>query len=60
MDANELSAFIRQWCDRQNVADPVRERMLAIAAEDPEYWAAVSCWNLWERALALLGGGGGR
>lgn len=54
MDANELAAFVRQWCDREDVTETVREYMLALAAEDVEYWAAVSCWRLWNRAIELI------
>ena len=43
-----------KWLDEQIHGDTLRAKirvaMLALIAEDPEYWGAQSWWGVWDRA----------
>lgn len=50
MEYVELCELIRRWCLAERIDDAVRDAMLAVAADEPDYWAGVSLWRLHEVA----------
>jgi hypothetical protein len=45
-----LDAWLDSFVNGDTAREKVRERMLAFAADDPEYWSAQGWPNLYDRA----------